>query len=63
MRVMERSLQISWARADGGIDTENLLVALLEQEDETTEIVLAALDITPEEVVHRVDALLGELCR
>ena len=60
MRVMERSLQISWARADGGIDTEHLLVALLKQEDETTEAVLAGLDITPEEVVQRVDALLAE---
>jgi ATP-dependent Clp protease ATP-binding subunit ClpC len=60
MRVMERSLQISWAQADGGIDTEHLLVALLEQEYETTETVLAGLDITPEEVVQRVDALLAE---
>ena len=59
-RVVDRSLQISWARADGCIDTQHLLVALLEQEDETTEIVLAVLDITPEEVVHRVDALLAE---
>ncbi len=60
MRVMERSLEISWAQADGGIDTEYLLVALLEQRDETTEAVLAGLDITPEEVVQRVDALLAE---
>jgi ATP-dependent Clp protease ATP-binding subunit ClpC len=60
MRVMERSLQISWAQADGGIDTEHLLVALLEEGDETMEAVLAALDITPEEVVQRVDALLAE---
>jgi hypothetical protein len=60
IRVMERSLQISWAQADGGIDTEHLLVALLEQEDETTEAVLAGLDVTPEEVVQRVDALLAE---
>jgi ATP-dependent Clp protease ATP-binding subunit ClpA len=60
MRVMERSLQISWAQAAGGIDTEHLLAALLEQGDETTEVVLAELDITPEEVVQRVDALLAE---
>ena len=60
MRVMERSLQISWAQADGGIDTEHLLAALLEQDDETTEAVLAGLDITPEEVLQRVDALLAE---
>jgi hypothetical protein len=60
MRIMERSLRISWVHADGGIDTEHLLVALLEQEDETTEDVLAALDITPEEVVQRIDALLAE---
>jgi ATP-dependent Clp protease ATP-binding subunit ClpC len=60
MRVMERSLRISWAQADGGIDTEHLLVALLEQDDETTETVLAGLDITPEEVMQRVDALLAE---
>jgi ATP-dependent Clp protease ATP-binding subunit ClpA len=60
MRVMERSLQISWAQADGGIDTEHLLVALLEEGDEATEVVLAGLDITPEEVVQRVDALLAE---
>ena len=52
MRVMERSLQTSWAQADGGIDTEHLLVAYLEQEDETTEAVLAGLDINPEEGVH-----------
>jgi ATP-dependent Clp protease ATP-binding subunit ClpC len=60
MRLMERSLQISWAQADGGLDTEHLLVVLLEQEDETTEAVLAGLDITPDEVVQRVDALLAE---
>jgi hypothetical protein len=60
MRIMERSLRISWVQADGGIDTEHLLVALLEQEDGTTEGVLAALDITPEEVVQRIDALLAE---
>jgi hypothetical protein len=37
-----------------------LLVALLEQHDEATEAVLASLDITPEEVLQRVDALLTE---
>ncbi len=60
IRVMERSLQISWAQADAGIDTEHLLVALLEQDDDATEAVLAGLDITPEEVMQRVDALLAE---
>jgi ATP-dependent Clp protease ATP-binding subunit ClpC len=60
MRVLERSLQISWAQADGAIGTEHLLLALLEQGDETTEAVLAGLDITPEEVGQRVDALLAE---
>ena len=60
LRVMERSLQISWARADGGIDTEHLLVALLEQDDDATEAVLAGLDITPEEVTQRVEALLAD---
>ncbi|HEY1652250.1 MAG TPA: Clp protease N-terminal domain-containing protein [Acidimicrobiales bacterium] len=60
MRVMEGSLQISWAQADGGVDTEHLLLALLEQEDDTTETVLASLDITPQEVVQRVDTLLDE---
>ena len=63
LRLLERSLQISWANADGGIDTEHLLVALLEREDETTEAVLAQLDITPEEVMQRVDALLAERTR
>jgi Clp amino terminal domain, pathogenicity island component len=60
MRIMERSLRISWVRANGGIDTEHLLIALLEQEDETTETVLAGLDVTPEEVVQRVAALAAE---
>lgn len=60
MGIIERSLQISWAQADGGIDTEHLLVALLEQEDETTEAVLAGLDITPEEVLQRVKASSAE---
>lgn len=60
LRVMEKSLQIAWAQAAGGIDTEHLLLALLEQGDETTEIVLAELDITPQEVAQRVDALLAE---
>jgi ATP-dependent Clp protease ATP-binding subunit ClpC len=60
LRVVERSVQISWARADGGVDTEHLLVAILEQDDETTEAVLAGLDITPEEVLQRVDALSDE---
>jgi ATP-dependent Clp protease ATP-binding subunit ClpC len=58
--VMERSLQISWAQADAGIGTEHLLVALLEQDDDATEAVLAGLDITPEEVLLRVEALLAE---
>ena len=53
-------MQISWAQADGDLDTEHLLAALLEQDDETTEAVLAGLDITPEEVMQRVDALLAE---
>jgi len=60
IRVMERSLQISWAQADAGIDTEHLLVALLEQDDDAMEAVLAGLNITPEEVMQRVDALLAE---
>ena len=60
MRVLERSLEISWSQADGGIDTEHLLVALLEQDDAATEAVLAELSITPEEVVQRIDALLAE---
>jgi ATP-dependent Clp protease ATP-binding subunit ClpC len=60
MRVMERSLQISWAQADGEIDTEHLLAALLEQDDEAIETVLGGLDITPEEVMQRADVLLAE---
>jgi ATP-dependent Clp protease ATP-binding subunit ClpC len=60
MRIMERCGQISWARADGGIGTEHLLVAILEQKDETTEAVLVGLDITPQEVMQRLNALLGE---
>jgi len=60
MKIIERSVGISWAQADGGIDTQHLLVALLEQQDETTEAVLAALDVTPQEVLQRVDAVLTE---
>jgi ATP-dependent Clp protease ATP-binding subunit ClpA len=60
MRIVVRSLGISWARANGCVDTEDLLVALLEQDDETTEAVLAELDITPQEVVLRIEALLAE---
>ena len=60
MRIIERSVGISWARADGGVDTEHLLVALLERQDEITEAVLAAVDITPQEVVLRVNTLLNE---
>ena len=60
IKVMERSLQISWARADAGIGTEHLLVALLEQDNDATEAVLAGLDITPEEVMQRAEALLAE---
>ena len=60
MSVMERALQISWAQADGALDTGHLLVALLEQDDEPTEFVLAELGITREEVVQRIDALLAE---
>ena len=37
-----------------------MLLALLEQGDEATKLVLAGLDITPEEVVQRVDASLAE---
>jgi ATP-dependent Clp protease ATP-binding subunit ClpC len=60
MRIVERSLEISWARADGAIGTEHLLVALLEQRDEATEAVLAELDVTPEEVAQRLDQLLAD---
>jgi ATP-dependent Clp protease ATP-binding subunit ClpC len=60
MRIVERSLEISWVRADGWIETEHLLVALLEQGDEATEAVLADLDVTPEEVTQRLDQLLAE---
>jgi len=60
LAVMEGSLRISWAQADGAIGTEHLLLALLEQGDDATEAVLAGLDITPEEVVQRVDASLAE---
>ena len=60
MRIIERSVRISWDRADGVIDTEHLLVGLLEEQDEATEAVLAGLDITPQELVQRVDALLAE---
>lgn len=63
LSVLERSLQISWAQADSCIDTGHVLVALLEQGDEATEAVLAGLDITPEEVMQRVDALLAEPTR
>jgi hypothetical protein len=34
-------------------------VALLEQEDETTEAVLAALNVTPEQVRQKLDASLA----
>jgi ATP-dependent Clp protease ATP-binding subunit ClpA len=60
LRIIERSVQISWAQAAGGIGTEHLLVALLEEQDETIEVVLAALDVTPQEVVLRVNALLAD---
>jgi ATP-dependent Clp protease ATP-binding subunit ClpC len=60
MRIIERAVRMSWAQADGGVDTEHLLLALLDEQDETTESVLAALDVTPEEVVQRVDALMVE---
>jgi ATP-dependent Clp protease ATP-binding subunit ClpC len=59
MRIIERSVRISWAQADGGVGTEHLLVALLEERDETIESLLAAFDITPQEVVQRLDALLA----
>ncbi len=60
LRVIEESLRISWAQADGVIDTEHLLVALLELSEETTEAVLTDLDITPQEVMQRIDVLLAE---
>ena len=60
LRIMERSVEISWDQTDGEVDTGHLLVALLEQGDETTEAVLAGFDVTPEELVRRVDALLAE---
>lgn len=47
MRIIEKSVKISWDRADGGIDTEHLLVALLEAQDDAIEDVLAGLDVTP----------------
>lgn len=59
MRIMEGALQISWAQADRGIDTEHLLAALLQQADDVTEAILAELDVMPQEVLLRVDALLA----
>jgi hypothetical protein len=60
MRVMERALQISWVQADARMDTEHLLVALLEQCDEAIEDVLTELDITPQEVLQLVDVFSAE---
>jgi hypothetical protein len=60
MRIIETSMQTSWDRADGGIDAEHLLVALLEEQDQTVEDVLARLDVTPQEIQLCVDRLLGE---
>jgi ATP-dependent Clp protease ATP-binding subunit ClpC len=60
MRILEFAAQISWANADGGVGTEHLLVALLERGNEATEAVLAGLDVTPQEIEQRVDALLAE---
>jgi ATP-dependent Clp protease ATP-binding subunit ClpC len=60
MNIIDRCVGISWAQADGSIGTECLLVALLEEEDETTEAVLAELDITPQEVMLRAESLLAE---
>jgi hypothetical protein len=37
-----------------------LLIALLEQDDDATKAVLAGLDITPEAVTQRIEALLAE---
>jgi len=59
-KIIERSVGISWAQADGGVDTQHLLVALLEQQDETTEAVLTALDLTPQEIVKQVEAVLTD---
>jgi ATP-dependent Clp protease ATP-binding subunit ClpA len=60
LRIIERSVQMSWDQADGVVDTEHLLVALLEEQDEETESALAGLDITPQELLHRVDGLMAE---
>jgi hypothetical protein len=60
MRIMERALQLSWAQAEGDIGTEHLLQALLERNDDTVENVLAELDVTPQEVMLRVDAAVAE---
>jgi ATP-dependent Clp protease ATP-binding subunit ClpC len=60
MSIIETSVQISWDQADGVVHTEHLLVALLQQQDEATESVLAEVDITPQEVVRQVNALLAE---
>jgi len=60
MRIIERSVGISWARANGGVDTEHLLAAVLEQEDETVEAVMAELDVTPQEVMLRAESISAE---
>lgn len=60
MEILERSMGLSWSHADGVVDTEHLLVALLQQVDERIETLLAELDITPQEVVRRVNALRTE---
>ena len=60
MRIIEKSVKISWDRADGGIDTEHLLVALLEEQDDAIEDVLAGLDVTPQEIEQCLDTLLAE---
>jgi ATP-dependent Clp protease ATP-binding subunit ClpC len=60
LRILERSVELSWDLAEARTSTEHLLAALLREQDETIEAVLAALDITPQEVVLRVNALLAD---
>lgn len=62
-RILERALRVSLARGDGEIDTEHLLLGLLDQKDDQTTAIFVSLDVTKEEIHQQLENRLEDRTR
>lgn len=58
--ILEKAFRVSMARGSGEIGTEHLLLGLLEQHDDVTTAVFAALGVTEQEIERQVESLVAE---